>query len=144
MKVFKFSVIILPILLIFLITAYLIGFQELLHPKEPYDNNPDVTDNHVLIKGLNIYYLEQGGKELPTVIFLHGWAGIYDQTSIRQILTIFHKNGYRAIAIELPGMGRSSTPSITWTNELYADFLNDFTDSLQMKNIILVGQSFVM
>ncbi|MEK7587131.1 MAG: alpha/beta hydrolase [Patescibacteria group bacterium] len=142
MNVFKFSIIVLSILLIFLISTYLIGFQEMLHPKEQYDNNHNVIDNKILINGLNIYYLEQGGKELPTVIFLHGWSGTYDQTSIRQILTTFHQNGYRAISIELPGMGRSSTPSISWTNELYADFLNDFTESLQIKKMILVGQSF--
>jgi non-heme chloroperoxidase len=87
--------------------------------------------------GATIFY-KDWGKGQP-VVFSHGWplnADAWDEQ-----LFYFASNGYRAIAHDRRGHGRSSQ---TWTgNDMntYADDLAALVDELDLKNAIHIGHS---
>lgn len=144
MRIARIVLILITSLLVIVIAlaAYYIGVLELLRPSEKYDQNSQIQDKSILVEDLQVNYLELGEGKLSTVIFLHGWSGKYNQSSTRQIITAFYYAGYHTIALEQPGMGRSQTPALPWSNENYADFLVDFMETQKIEKTILVGQSF--
>jgi non-heme chloroperoxidase len=84
-----------------------------------------------------IYY-KDWGKGLP-VVFSHGWPLSSDAWD--EQLMFLASNGYRAIAHDRRGHGRSSQP---WNgNEMntYADDLATLAETLDLKNAIHVGHS---
>ena len=87
--------------------------------------------------GTQIYYKDWGSGQ--PVVFSHGWplsADAWDEQ-----LMFVASNGYRAIAHDRRGHGRSSQ---TWNgNEMdtYADDLAALTEALDLKNAIHVGHS---
>jgi non-heme chloroperoxidase len=87
--------------------------------------------------GATIFY-KDWGKGQP-VVFSHGWplnADAWDDQ-----LFYFASNGYRAIAHDRRGHGRSSQ---TWTGndmDTYADDLAALVEELDLKNAIHIGHS---
>ena len=87
--------------------------------------------------GTEIFYKNWGGGQ--PVVFSHGWplnADAWDDQSF-----LVASNGFRAIAHDRRGHGRSSQP---WDgNELdtYADDLAELIETLDLKEAILVGHS---
>ncbi len=87
--------------------------------------------------GTQIYY-KDWGSGLP-VVFSHGWPLSSD--SWEDQMLFLASNGYRCIAYDRRGHGRSSQP---WDgNEMntYADDLAILLDALGLKNIFLIGFS---
>lgn len=133
----------LSVLILSVLVVYYTGAYELLYSGEKIELSDKIEDKTTTIQELETsYLLLRGAKGSPKVLFLHGWAGSYDQKPMRGILTAFSKQGYTAIAIEMPGMGRSETPSEPWTNEDYADYIKGFVDEVEFSDFVLVGQSF--
>jgi non-heme chloroperoxidase len=87
--------------------------------------------------GTQIFYKDWGGGK--PVVFSHGWplnADAWDEQ-----LVFLAANGYRAIAHDRRGHGRSSQP---WTgNEMdtYADDLAALTETLRLDGAVHVGHS---
>jgi len=87
--------------------------------------------------GAQIFYKDWGTGQ--PVIFSHGWplnADIWDKQ-----VKLVADNGYRGIAHDRRGHGRSSQ---TWsgnTMDDYADDLADLIESLDLTDIVLVGHS---
>ena len=87
--------------------------------------------------GTEIYYKDWG--QGPVVTFSHGWplnADAWDS----QMLFLAH-NGFRCIAHDRRGHGRSSQPSGGNDMDTYADDLEQLFDMLELSNIIMVGHS---
>ena len=87
--------------------------------------------------GTQIYY-KDWGKGQP-VVFSHGWPLTADDWDAQMLF--FGQRGYRVIAHDRRGHGRSSQ---TWDgNEMdtYADDLAALTEALDLKNAIHVGHS---
>lgn len=85
----------------------------------------------------NLYYKDWGSGQ--PVIFLHGWPLSSD--AFEDQMLFLANQGYRALACDRRGHGRSEQ---TWKGhciEQYADDLNDFIEELNLNNIILVGHS---
>ena len=87
--------------------------------------------------GAQIFYKDLGSGQ--PVVFSHGWplnADAWDEQ-----LVLFASNGFRAIAHDRRGHGRSSQ---TWTGndmDTYADDLATLVESLDLSNVIHVGHS---
>ncbi|MEJ8822998.1 alpha/beta hydrolase [Variovorax humicola] len=87
--------------------------------------------------GTEIYYKDWGTGQ--PIVFSHGWPLSGDDWD-NQMLFFLHK-GYRVIAHDRRGHGRSSQ---TWTGndmDTYADDLAALTESLNLKDAIHVGHS---
>jgi non-heme chloroperoxidase len=87
--------------------------------------------------GTQIFY-KDWGKGQP-VVFSHGWplnADAWDEQ-----LYLFATNGYRAIAHDRRGHGRSSQPSFGNDMDTYADDLAALVRELDLKDAIHIGHS---
>ena len=87
--------------------------------------------------GTEIYYNDWGAGR--PVVFSHGWPLNADAWDAQMLF--LGQNGYRVIAHDRRGHGRSSQP---WTgNEMdtYADDLASLIETLDLKDVTLVGHS---
>ena len=87
--------------------------------------------------GAKIFYKDWGSGQ--PVVFSHGWplnADAWDDQ-----LFFFASNGYRAIAHDRRGHGRSSQTSNGNNMDSYADDLAALTDALDLKDAIHIGHS---
>jgi non-heme chloroperoxidase len=87
--------------------------------------------------GTEIYFKEWG--EGPAVTFSHGWPLNADAWDAQ--LLFLAQNGYRAIAVDRRGHGRSSQPSQGNDMDHYADDLAAVIEALDLTGVTLVGHS---
>jgi non-heme chloroperoxidase len=87
--------------------------------------------------GTTIFYKDWG--EGPAIVFSHGWplnANAWDEQ-----LHFFASSGYRAIAHDRRGFGRSSQPWNGHDMDTFADDLAALLDALGVQQAVLVGHS---
>ena len=87
--------------------------------------------------GTQIYYKDWGLGQ--PIVFSHGWplnADAWDEQ-----LFFLASNGYRAIAHDRRGHGRSSQPWNGNEMDTYADDLATLIETLDLKDVVLVGHS---
>ncbi len=86
---------------------------------------------------INIYYKDWGSGR--PVVFSHGWPLNADAWDGQMHFLV--RNGYRAIALDRRGHGRSSQTSSGNNMNGYADDLAAVIEALDLKNATLVGHS---
>ncbi|WP_323990938.1 alpha/beta hydrolase [Nguyenibacter sp. L1] len=87
--------------------------------------------------GTEIYYKDWGTGQ--PVLFSHGWplsADMWDHQMLH-----LAQNGYRAIAFDRRGFGRSSQPWTGYDYDTFADDIAQLIDHLDLRDIVLVGFS---
>jgi non-heme chloroperoxidase len=87
--------------------------------------------------GTQIFYKDWGTGQ--PVIFSHGWPLNADAWDDQAMLVA--SNGYRAIAHDRRGHGRSSQPWDGNDLDTYADDLAQLLDTLEVRDAVLVGHS---
>ncbi|PAW77414.1 MAG: alpha/beta hydrolase [Verrucomicrobia bacterium Tous-C9LFEB] len=87
--------------------------------------------------GTEIYYKDWGTGQ--PIVFSHGWPLTGDDWNNQMLF--FVEQGYRAIAHDRRGHGRSSQPSEGNEMNTYADDLAALTSALDLKDAIHVGHS---
>jgi non-heme chloroperoxidase len=87
--------------------------------------------------GTEIYYKDWG--EGPAVTFSHGWPLNSDAWDGQMLFLV--RNGFRAIALDRRGHGRSSQPSSGNDMDSYADDLAALIEALDLHDATLVGHS---
>lgn len=95
---------------------------------------PETASHNVEVNGTNIHYLACG--EGAPVLMLHGWPT--SSYLYRDILPIVGRST-RAIALDLPGYGRSDKPANTrYSFGYYERIIEGFLDALEISKIDLV------
>ena len=87
--------------------------------------------------GVDIFF-KDWGKGQP-IVFSHGWPLSSDAWDAQMLF--FGLNGYRVIAHDRRGHGRSAQP---WDNnnmDRYADDLAELIEHLDLRDVILIGHS---
>jgi non-heme chloroperoxidase len=87
--------------------------------------------------GVEIYYKDWGAGQ--PVVFCHGWP--LDSDSWENQMFYLANNGFRAIAHDRRGHGRSSQPWSGNDMDHYADDLAQLIELLDLKNVVLIGFS---
>jgi len=91
---------------------------------------------------LRIHYVDEGPKEAEPVLLLHGepsWSYLY-----RKMIPILVQAGYRTVAPDLVGFGRSDKPSDRkdYTYGRHVDWMQSWLARVDLKGITLFGQDW--
>ena len=118
--------------------------QFLRTPDERFSNLPgyNFQPNYVNFQSLRMHYVDEGGKTAPVVLMLHGepsWSYLY-----RKMIPIIVNAGFRAIAPDLIGFGRSDKPTQKedYSYQMHVDCVINFINLLDLSNITLVCQDW--
>ena len=87
--------------------------------------------------GTEIYYKDWG--EGTPIVFSHGWPLCSDSWEAQMLFLA--SNGYRCIAHDRRGHGRSSQPWNGNDMDTYADDLSELIEMLDLKGAVLIGFS---
>jgi haloalkane dehalogenase len=91
---------------------------------------------------LRVHYLDEGPRGSDTVLLMHGepsWSYLY-----RKMVPIFVAEGFRAVAPDLIGFGRSDKPAHRddYTYQRHVGWMQALIDHLNLINITLVCQDW--
>ncbi|HBP30731.1 MAG: alpha/beta fold hydrolase [Advenella sp.] len=89
--------------------------------------------------GTNIFFKDWGPRDGQTIVFAHGWPLSSDAWDAQ--LLYFGKLGFRVIAHDRRGHGRSDQPWDGNNMDQYADDLAELIEKLDLKNAVLIGHS---
>ena len=101
-----------------------------------------VTEHYVKLSRGGVFYLAAGPVDGPLLVFVHGWPEL--AISYRHQLPVFGQLGFRAIALDMPGSGRSvvhGSHSDYALEKLNKD-LEEFVDALGAKKAVWVGHDW--
>jgi non-heme chloroperoxidase len=126
-----------------LVTSYLAAVLAALSRRErrgfpPPHTSGDKQMSTITTKdGTTIYYKDWGKG--PVVTFSHGWPLSADAWDGQMLF--LEQNGFRVVAHDRRGHGRSSQPSTGNDMNGYADDLAAVIEALNLTNVTLVGHS---
>ena len=89
--------------------------------------------------GVQLYYKDWGPKNGPVVTFSHGWPLDSDSWDAQMMFLASH--GYRVVVHDRRGHGRSSQPWDGNDMDHYADDLATVVNTLDLKDVTMVGFS---
>ncbi|RKI14871.1 alpha/beta hydrolase [Corallococcus sp. AB030] len=89
--------------------------------------------------GTQLYFKDWGPKEGPPVVFSHGWPLTAD--AFEGQMLFLSERGYRTLAHDRRGHGRSSQPWDGHDMDTYADDLAELTSALGLRKAVHVGHS---
>lgn len=89
--------------------------------------------------GVEIFYKDWGPKTAQPIVFHHGWPLSADDWDTQMLFFLAH--GYRVIAHDRRGHGRSSQTADGNDMDTYAADVIALTDALDLKDAIHVGHS---
>lgn len=87
--------------------------------------------------GQRIFYQEQGSGR--PIVFSHGWPLCSDDWRVQ--LELFAQHGFRTVAHDRRGHGRSPAPTSGNDMDAYARDLGELLEQLDLRDAVLVGHS---
>ena len=89
--------------------------------------------------GTEIYYKDWGNKDAQPIVFHHGWPLSSDDWDAQMLF--FHAKGFRVIASDRRGHGRSTDIGTGHDMDHYASDVSAVVEHLDLKNAIHIGHS---
>ena len=96
-------------------------------------------DKITLKDGSYLYFKDWGDRSGQPIVFSHGWPLTAD--AFEDQMLFLGSKGYRVIAHDRRGHGRSAQPWEGHTMDQYADDLAELTAHLNLQNAVHVGHS---
>jgi len=113
-------------------------------PESRFDGIPDYPflPNYLEIDGLRMHYVDEGPADAAPILLLHGepsWSFLY-----RHMITGLVEHGYRVIAPDLIGFGKSDKPirQSDYSVERHVHWLRSLVESLDLRSVTLFGQDW--
>jgi haloalkane dehalogenase len=120
------------------------GVEFVRTPDACFRNLPDwpYAPQYVEIDGLRQAYVDEGPRDGEVVLLLHGqpsWSYLY-----RKMIPVLTEAGYRAIAMDHLGLGRSDKPTEVsyYTYLRHSERLERFIEALDLQEITLFAQDW--
>lgn len=89
--------------------------------------------------GAEIYFKDWGSRDAQPIMFHHGWPLSSDDWDAQ--LLYFLGKGYRVVASDRRGHGRSSQIATGHDMDHYASDANDVVQMLDLRNVVHIGHS---
>ncbi|MEO7000757.1 MAG: haloalkane dehalogenase [Ktedonobacterales bacterium] len=113
-------------------------------PDERFERLPGYpfAPHYVTVDGLRIHYVDEGPRDGEPLLLLHGepsWSYLY-----RRMIPLFTAAGYRVIAPDLVGFGRSDKPAnrADYTYQRHVDWTGGLLTTLDLHRATLVAQDW--
>ena len=113
-------------------------------PDERFADLPGYSfaPHYVEVDGLRIHHVDEGPRDAAPVLMLHGepsWSYLY-----RKMIPVFTAAGYRTVAPDLVGFGRSDKPAARddYTYERHVAWMRGVVEALDLRDITLVCQDW--
>jgi len=102
----------------------------------------DYQPHYVEIAGLRIHYVDEGPKGATAVLLLHGeptWSYLY-----RKMIPVITAAGYRAVAPDLVGFGRSDKylRREDYSYQMQVDVMAELVERIDLREVVLFGQDW--
>ncbi|MBC7975622.1 MAG: haloalkane dehalogenase [Myxococcales bacterium] len=111
-------------------------------PDERFHDLPGYpfAPHYVTVDGIRMHYVDEGTG--PVVLLLHGepsWSYLY-----RKMIPPLVAAGFRAVAPDLVGFGRSDKPAARedYSYQRHMDWLTGLVEALDLRDVTLVGQDW--
>jgi haloalkane dehalogenase len=94
------------------------------------------------VEGVRIHYVDEGHHDHETVLMMHGepsWSYLY-----RKMIPVVVESGYRVIAPDLVGFGRSDKPAemSDYSYQKHVGWMTGLITLLDLRNITLICQDW--
>lgn len=101
----------------------------------------DINDRQADVS-IRVHYIDEGEAAAQPVLMLHGepsWSFLY-----RKMVSPFVDAGYRVVAPDLPGFGKSDKPSARtdYTYARHVAWMQDWLRAMDLNDIILICQDW--
>ena len=113
-------------------------------PDSRFENLPDYEfkPNYIDVDGLRMHYVDEGPQDGAIVLLLHGepsWSYLY-----RHMIPPLRDTGFRVIAPDLIGFGRSDKPAQKgdYTYAGHVAWMQQFVEALDLTDITLFCQDW--
>ena len=124
--------------------TFKLGHNVLRTPDRYFENLEDYPfkANYITINGLRMHYVDEGPQDGQVVLMLHGeptWSYLY-----RKMIPIFVKAGYRAIAPDLIGFGKSDKlmRQKDYSYTFHVDMMKKFMTRVGLNKVTLFCQDW--
>lgn len=114
-------------------------------PDERFDHIPDWPFSphfHHINPGLRLHYVDEGPRDAPVVLMMHGeptWSYLY-----RHMIGPVAASGYRVVAPDLIGFGRSDKPldGAVYSYAQHVAWMRAWMEALDLRDITLACQDW--
>ena len=120
------------------------GIEYVRTPDERFEHLPgyNFKPNYVEIEGMRMHYLDEGPKDGQVILLLHGqpvWSFLY-----RKMIKELVPKGYRCIAPDMMGMGKSDKPikEAFHYYDRHCEMMLTFIQQLELTNITAFVQDW--
>jgi pimeloyl-ACP methyl ester carboxylesterase len=101
------------------------------------ENAAEFRHRQVTVRGSSLHVVEAGDPQALPFVFLHGWPESW--SSWQQVMALAAQQ-VRAVAIDLPGVGRSTGNPTDGSKRQLAETVRELVSELGLEEVTLVGQ----